>query len=75
MPSFRSSAGIPGSPQTTVSVETSLREDNLLEADVNHAVHAVFRLLDRKITAGEIADIKNVLPEDIRKLWPRAATA
>jgi uncharacterized protein (DUF2267 family) len=33
-------------------------------------VVAVFKMLDARISAGEIADIKAGLPADIRRLWP-----
>jgi uncharacterized protein (DUF2267 family) len=33
------------------------------------AVATVFALLSRKVTAGEIADVRHALPKDIRKLW------
>jgi uncharacterized protein (DUF2267 family) len=33
-------------------------------------VKAVFTLLVQRISDGEIEDIKHVLPEDIRDLWP-----
>jgi uncharacterized protein (DUF2267 family) len=38
--------------------------------NVPMAVRAVFELLDRKITNGEIEDVKGVLPEKLRRLWP-----
>ena len=31
---------------------------------------AVFTVLANRVTAGEIADVKHVLPEEIRDLWP-----
>jgi uncharacterized protein (DUF2267 family) len=34
---------------------------------------AVFKLLDRRVSAGEIRDIKHVLPAAIRSLWPQHA--
>jgi len=33
-------------------------------------VRAVFTLLVQRISDGEIEDVKHVLPEDIRDLWP-----
>jgi len=33
-------------------------------------VWAVFKLLQRHVSAGEIKDIKHVLPVEIRSLWP-----
>jgi uncharacterized protein (DUF2267 family) len=34
---------------------------------------AVFKLLERRVSAGEIRDIKHVLPAAIRSLWPQHA--
>jgi uncharacterized protein (DUF2267 family) len=31
---------------------------------------AVFKVLERRVSAGEIQDIKHVLPAEIRSLWP-----
>lgn len=42
--------------------------------DAKQATEAVFRLLDRHISQGEIEDIRNVLPHEIRNLWPDAAS-
>lgn len=33
-------------------------------------MHAVFALLAERVSAGEIKDIKHVLPPEIRGLWP-----
>ena len=44
--------------------------DNTVEA-----VTAVFRLLSEKVTAGEISDVRNALPADLRALWPVPAKA
>lgn len=34
---------------------------------------AVFKLLERRVSAGEIRDIKQILPAQIRSLWPTAS--
>jgi uncharacterized protein (DUF2267 family) len=39
-------------------------------AEPAHAVMAVFQLLSRKITEGEIGDVRNCLPEPVRSIWP-----
>jgi uncharacterized protein (DUF2267 family) len=38
--------------------------------DVESAAHAVFQVLENHVSPGEIRDVMQVLPEDIRALWP-----
>jgi uncharacterized protein (DUF2267 family) len=38
--------------------------------DAEDAVRAVFQILSRKVSRGEIADVKAGLPREIRALWP-----
>jgi uncharacterized protein (DUF2267 family) len=33
-------------------------------------VRGVFNVLSRRITEGEIEDIKHILPPELRELWP-----
>jgi uncharacterized protein (DUF2267 family) len=40
------------------------------EVDCEAVVRAVFALLARHISEGEIEDVRRILPEDIRTLWP-----
>jgi len=40
------------------------------KVDAERAVRAVFGLLAERVAAGEIKDIKHVLPPEIRGLWP-----
>lgn len=49
-------------------VEDSFKPDPLAQS--SQAVMAVFELLSRKITAGEIDDVRHALPEELRDLWP-----
>jgi uncharacterized protein (DUF2267 family) len=52
-------------------VYAELRRDPTLDAE--RPVRAVFKLLARKITPGEIDDVKKMLPAEVRVLWPAAA--
>ncbi|EDX82920.1 hypothetical protein S7335_98 [Synechococcus sp. PCC 7335] len=45
------------------------------DIDSEYAVKAVFRLLAKKISPGEIEDIKSMLPKSLRALWPVAVQA
>ena len=49
-------------------VKDSFRRDPLPNPAL--AVMAVFQLLTRKITEGEIEDVRHCLPEEIRNIWP-----
>jgi uncharacterized protein (DUF2267 family) len=52
-------------------IERGFRSDPLDET--GEAVAAVFDVLADKITAGEIADVRQSLPADVRALWEEAA--
>lgn len=39
-------------------------------ADPEEITRAVFKVMARHVTAGEIEDVKHVLPAEIRELWP-----
>lgn len=43
------------------------------DADVEHCVKEVFTLLARKVSPGEIDNVKNMLPAEVRALWPVVA--
>ena len=34
------------------------------------ALRSVFLMLDHRISEGEIADVRQAMPEEVRKLWP-----
>jgi uncharacterized protein (DUF2267 family) len=54
-------------------VESEFKRDPLW--NTAECVTAVFALLLKKISAGEIGDVRNALPEDIRELWPEPQPA
>lgn len=45
------------------------------DVDPEQLVSAVFGYLSEKITAGEISDVKKMLPPEIRALWPEPVAA
>lgn len=49
-------------------IEDELRPD--LDADPERVARGVFRMLSRRISEGEIQDIKHVLPRKLAALWP-----
>jgi uncharacterized protein (DUF2267 family) len=51
-------------------ISAELRDPNV---NAEESAREVFALLVRKITPGEIEDVKRMLPPEIRALWPAAA--
>jgi uncharacterized protein (DUF2267 family) len=49
-------------------VEDALAPDGSMDAE--EVTRAVFLLLARRVSEGEIADVKETLPADMRQLWP-----
>ena len=56
-------------------VAGSLARDGENRASAEIVTRAVFRLLDRKATEGEIADLQGILPSAVTDLWPPALRA
>jgi len=52
-------------------IEAAFKQDP--NADTEGLVREVFKLLARRISKGEIDDVKHILPPDVRALWPSAA--
>ena len=40
------------------------------EVDSERVARAVFRVLATRVSAGEIEDVKHILPAEVRDLWP-----
>jgi uncharacterized protein (DUF2267 family) len=49
-------------------IDEEFRADDTLNPEL--IARAVFKVLANRITAGEIEDVKHVLPAEIRSLWP-----
>jgi uncharacterized protein (DUF2267 family) len=45
------------------------------QVQLERAVAAVFALLDDKLGGGEVGQVRHSLPEEVRALWPREASA
>jgi uncharacterized protein (DUF2267 family) len=45
-------------------------EGLMREHDPEEACRAVFRVLEERMPGGELEDVKRILPEPIRDLWP-----
>lgn len=43
------------------------------EFDAHKAVESVFAVLDHRIAAGEVEDIRGILPAQLQELWPAYA--
>jgi uncharacterized protein (DUF2267 family) len=40
------------------------------EVDPEQVTRAVFQVVAKHVTAGEIEDVKHMLPAEVRELWP-----
>lgn len=50
------------------AIDAAFETDPL--SDTEQAISAVFSLLSTKVSAGEVADVRHVLPREVRALWP-----
>jgi uncharacterized protein (DUF2267 family) len=48
-------------------IDDAFRDDITVNAE--QVARAVFRVISKHVSSGEIADIKHTLPRDIRELW------
>jgi uncharacterized protein (DUF2267 family) len=49
-------------------IDAAFRQDP--NSDTEGLVREVFKLLARRISSGEIDDVKRILPPEVRDLWP-----
>lgn len=58
--------------QFLARIELELRGDERIDdlVPIERIAQAVFTLLAQRVSAGEIENIKHVMPTDIRELWP-----
>ena len=54
--------------QFLARMEQQFRGDDCI--DPERVARAVFTVLANRVSAGEIADVKNVVPAELRELWP-----
>lgn len=68
-------AGKPEKQRTLQGFLEALREEvpGMLPSDAPVAAAAVFEVLQRHVSAGEVEDVKGMLPSEVRELWPSAA--
>jgi len=58
--------------QFLARIELELRGDERFDdlVPIERIAQAVFTLLAQRVSAGEIENVKHVMPTDIRELWP-----
>ena len=52
------------------ALECNLARDGEHTSDAEAMTRAVFRLLERKVSEGEIQDVHNIIPRELTNLWP-----
>jgi uncharacterized protein (DUF2267 family) len=57
-----------GKADFIVRVEDLFKRDPLTQS--SHSIIAVFELLNKKISRGELDDVRHALPEGVRNMWP-----
>ena len=67
-----------GKPVRTRHLEEFLAQlaaelDDIGPINAEDAARAVFAVLEDRIAAGEIEDVKGMLPAQLRRLWPEEA--
>jgi uncharacterized protein (DUF2267 family) len=54
--------------QFLARIEQEFKNDDSVDPEV--VARAVFFVLSHRVTQGEIEDVKHILPEELRSLWP-----
>ena len=54
-------------------VQQAFRADDLI--DPEEITRAVFRVMESRVSEGEIQDVESTLPAELRELWPSKARA
>jgi uncharacterized protein (DUF2267 family) len=52
-------------------IQNDFQGSDLQVEDTKTTTRAVFKLLFHRISEGEVQDIKQIIPEDLRNLWPK----
>jgi len=67
-----SPAGKPVKERHREDFVAHVREYFRKDAGINpeKILRAVFKMLSKRVTEGEIEDIKHILPPELRSLWP-----
>ncbi|MFW6194910.1 MAG: DUF2267 domain-containing protein, partial [Chloroflexota bacterium] len=62
----------PGKPRHKEAfIDDVMREARDPDYEPEPAVKAVFKVLARHVSPGEIEDVRHLLPAEIREMWPR----
>jgi uncharacterized protein (DUF2267 family) len=51
-------------------IQSTFAKTHYPHVDSVHIARAIFRLLNKKVSSGEITDVLSTLPEPVRDLWP-----
>jgi uncharacterized protein (DUF2267 family) len=58
--------------QFLARIEEQLRDDDFVDdlIAIERVARAVFTVLAQRVSTGEIADVRHILPTELRELWP-----
>jgi len=58
-----------------LALVTKRLQRGVLDADPERVTRAVFKLIAERVSAGEVRDVRDILPAAIAELWPAATDA